>query len=129
MTRAELVAAALAPGLLPGERRQVEEWHEEIGDGTDACSGYDGPCGGCTRCLHGQASYYIHVAADRRRRVAGLGLLVPPHPPLYLPELAYVEDETQPYPRACATWDKRRYTDALAAERARLDAAGTVVDG
>lgn len=110
MTRAELVAAALAPGLLPGERRERDGWYEQIGDGTDACGGYDGPCGGCTRCLQAQASYYADTAASRRRRMAGLGLLVPPHPPLYLPELAYVEDETQPWPRACATWTKPKPT-------------------
>lgn len=127
MTRAELVAAALTPGLLPGEQRELDAMHEEIGDGTDSCGGWtwDGPCGGCTSCMHGQASYYVRQAADRRRRMAGLGLLVAPHP-FYLSWMAGTMvnplDAEWEGARACATWDKRRYTDALADERARLDA-------
>lgn len=124
MTRAELVAAMLTPGLLPAERREVESWHEEIGDGTDDCGGHwsdGGPCGGCTRCLHAQASYYIHQRADKRRRMAGAGLLVPPRyvfPPYGEGELPKGDWEG---PRSCPTWAKPRPS---------LDArAGTVADG
>lgn len=74
---ARLVQLALSGGLLPGERRSRAAQMDRF-VGADDCSSYWPPCGGCSRCLQAQIGYYINQAADHRRRMARLGLLIAP---------------------------------------------------
>jgi hypothetical protein len=53
---------------------------EQIAGDTSDCGGWDGPCGGCARCMTQQFGYYMMKEEESARVFLNAGLdVAPPH--------------------------------------------------
>jgi hypothetical protein len=99
--REQALAQARQPGLLPGERRALDDLlNQYVGlpETWTRCPDWP-PCGGCDACVVGQATYGFEERARERYRRAQLGLLV-------APVLISIPPGILPWPASCSTYER-----------------------